>query len=298
MGPRPVFLGETFEVSHYLIVMVDILGHGDRLARIAPLGVPTSDEDAKEFRVAFDEALGRLVQFRRQFEAFVEAFFKAAAVPPDVPPEHREAYANSRRREIKIRSFSDCLIVSGKLTADPEFGNWRPVATISSLMLGTAALQLLMLSQGIPVRGALAVGLGAEIYGDGEYFGPALDEAYRLERNAGEPRIAVSQTLVDLLDRKLTPEPPVEGLQAAVNDSTAVARKLIITAHDGSLMLDVLSDEVRPLVDPLRSGIAQRAHSFVRAEWLRYQSAKDHKLAGRYYALLRYFDDHIGPWTS
>ena len=78
----------------------------------------------------------------------------------------------------------------------PDEGHAIPILGVYDILCTCAALMLVQLAIGHPIRGGLDVGTGMVV--DDELFGAAIVKAYRLEsQRAGHPRLVVGHGLLN-----------------------------------------------------------------------------------------------------
>jgi hypothetical protein len=143
------------------------------------------------------------------------------------------------------------------------------------------------------VRGGIDVGLGLEIF-DGEYYGRALVEAYRLESNEAQyPRVLVGSGLTRYLDATEKAAPTFDARVAEiVLQAVRTCRELLLLADpdDHKLAVDPLI--VTTLEDgsaraaELGAQVVSRAQTMVRE----FRNQGNKELAQRYERLGRFLD--------
>lgn len=126
--------------------------------------------------------------------------------------------------------------------ADPTSKSFSDVMALNDMLIQTAILQLQMVAHGFFARGALTI--GPHHIHAGMVFGPAMVDAYELERDGAlNPRVILSDEACEILraDMGTYNEPQV----------TTQADFLMVD-QDGVVFIDylkVLLDEVDPLTD-------------------------------------------------
>jgi hypothetical protein len=94
----------------YLIAFLDHLGQRRALREIT--GLPTNEDEEKEFLVQMKGSVGRVLKLRRWFENFFES---AKAYEPNlnlVPHDLREEFAASQKANLSYYGFSDSVIIA------------------------------------------------------------------------------------------------------------------------------------------------------------------------------------------
>jgi len=167
---------------------------------------------------------------------------------------------------------------------------------LEALITGCAGLVPTMLAYGCPIRGGIALGFGSSDFIEGEVLSSAQVTAYKLEKEAGYPRILLSDDLVGFLhDHAASPDPAEEYKRRMAH----AALSSIDTDLDGKPFLNFLSGPLRKrLAGADYDWLLNKAYVFVAkeaAKWRRRR--KDHpddalavKLAPRYDLLLGHFE--------
>ena len=149
---------------------------------------------------------------------------------------------------------------------------------------------LAFLGAGVPVRGAIELGWGTHIEEDSIY-GTMLHRAFRLEKEAGYPRIIIGQNLLNYI------LPLATHPQQGVSDEVArIAKRIgkealsqIIEDDDGELVLNYLRKESYAAnEDPFNKSV-KSAKEFIRSEIARRRQSRETKLMGNYCKLRRFF---------
>jgi hypothetical protein len=174
------------------------------------------------------------------------------------------------------------------------------VNVVYAFMGACCGLMCLALELGIPVRGAVTLGLATDALA-GQLYGFALCEAHWLEsRIAGHPRIVVGDELGAFLEGLRSP--PLEttrNLQVQWKSTLAqTCLSLLAQDEDGVTILDYFGQVVQEMWkgrDTLREQM-KKAIAFARQEHSRFAAAGTErnseaaKLAGRYATLSRYLE--------
>jgi hypothetical protein len=165
--------------------------------------------------------------------------------------------------------FSDTLVI-----LDPFSERVDPEVTLMGLALQAAWVQVNLAMAGFFLRGALTVGK-AHLEND-LLFGPALVEAYELERrSAVHPRIVLSEKAVGLLKFTTSARGPDEGGYLRVE-------------QDGSVFIDYLDILVDDAEDPVPALESHR--DMVRAKLVEFRV--DGRLWDKYRWVAEYHDSY------
>jgi hypothetical protein len=135
-----------------------------------------------------------------------EQFMNAIAFMVDV--HERVSKMTTAPRSIRTTYFSDNIGASVDLQDLDEDGKKDALCRLLRVLAG---IQFYYLAEfGILCRGAVAI--GDCFHSDNIIFGPALIEAYLLERPADTPRIVVTTPVVDIVGDDVIPLHPPEPL--------------------------------------------------------------------------------------
>ena len=161
-----------------------------------------------------------------------------------------------------------------------------------------------LLAQGHAIRGGIEFGLGAEL--DGQVYGGALAEAYRLESNVARwPRIVIGRACVEYLNH--LQESIRERKLDTLGDSYAAAMALkgcgafLERDREGYYMLDVLGEYVIEQCKRTRphfEKVITDAHDVVRQKRDDFRQKGNQKLIDRYEALIAYFERKRPIWQG
>lgn len=165
--------------------------------------------------------------------------------------------------------FSDTLVI-----LDPFSERVEPEVTVIGLALQAAWVQVNLAMAGFFLRGALTI--GEAHLEDDLLFGPALVEAYELERkSAVHPRIVLSDKAADLMKVTMSARGPEEGDYLRVE-------------QDGSVFIDYLDILLDDAEDPVPTLESHR--DMVRAKLEEFRS--DSRLWDKYRWVAEYHDSY------
>lgn len=279
-------IGGPIEFKNYFIGFFDILGQREHLARMG--SIPGTREEEKEFFDRATATLGAIHAFRSIFNEYFDNYLHASV--PDfvtaLPPKEQQRVLETCDVEMSFQGFSDTLIVY--LPAINRHGRyqWRG---IHALFAACATLMPSLMKSGIPVRGALDVGVGVEFV-QGEIYGPVLQHAYYLEsRVAGYPRIVVGDALVKHFAENAATRDMAEQKGISGEDYDKHASWLGID-DDGVKIVDYLGTSARAMLGGYAAELIPDAHTFICAECDRFRQDENGKLSERYERLKRYYE--------
>jgi hypothetical protein len=238
----------------------------------------------KEFIQLLKQTFGVIDGIRNLFESFYEGY--------STPTPANEMLKTS----LKFQSFSDTIIIYLPLAPTSEH---IPLNSIYAAVLACGATFLASMATGHPLRGGIEIGVGAEIY-DGEIYGPALSEAYRLEsRIAQYPRIVVGGELTKYLwTHKNSKESDLRAKFASGMGEYCLG--LLTQDFDGQSIVDYLGEGFMRRVDylPLRDDTVAKAYHFINKEAKKWREQRNSQLAFRYALLRDYFGERLALWQD
>jgi hypothetical protein len=158
------------------------------------------------------------------------------------------------------------------------------------------------LACGIPIRGAIEVGIGVEFW-PGELYGPVLLNAHRLESTVAQyPRIVVSPQACHYMNTQaITLGTGIGGMLNATMAGLCIS--LVCIDHDGVPILDFLGKGFREIAGqcegdkyPINRDCVIEGLVFVNKEYERFKKEGNYKLAGRYFLLKQYYETRKHLW--
>lgn len=284
---------DTLLFQHYLVIFLDILGQRRGLRSIGN-DLPMSGPEKDDFIKALKETIGKVDALRTLFHEF---FVAVNSCEPDisrVPPEFHQEFISCQHSEAYFYGFSDSIIIAVPLGSSDE--NCAAINGVYSAFVAASGMSLMALVGKTALRGGLDVGIATQIK-DKEIYGPALERAYYLESNFAEyPRIVVGKELIGYLRW-------IENQQAKSRPGEVAkiiakfCREMIIQDADGFPMLDFMGKNAKEVSDnSVDSDLVKKACDFVESQYKKYASEENHKLASRYFRLLRYFTSRGKLW--
>jgi hypothetical protein len=292
----------TLTHGYWLVAFVDLLGQQEAFMKTDYL--PDREDPTK--RDAFMEAVKASVGVVRRMRRILDTFRTAlasnadAADSPlrDLPPEGLTRAKGMLERRVNENRWSDGVMLSCPL--QPGEGHTVPILGVYDVLCTCAALMLVQLATGNPIRGGLDVGTGIDI--DGELFGAALVKAYRLESTrAQHPRLVVGRGLVDYL--KASTRAPGSEIERQFERRMATGvTGLIMQDEDDEWIVDYAGPKAREfIVGNLKASdipIFAHARAFAHRSRTAFQAqgAGGEKLFARYSKLVRYLDARASLW--
>lgn len=275
----------NLEMNYYLVAFIDVLGQQNALQKMNRLPDQTNEEEMLKFRTAIKNTVGNIYSFRDFFKKYFDSYNQKNDKSP---------FANIfTSNDIKFQRFSDCFIMFSSLKSEI---NKASVQNVFSVVASCASVFLLWLSMGRPLRGAIEVGTGLEIY-ENEIYGYVLSEAYRLESKVAQyPRIVIGHNLVNyLMMTKLTKE---NDIYSEFNRGMAsCCLDMIVQDVDGHPIVDYLGEGFKKYVaKDIIDEIPIKAYDFLVKQSERYQKERNTNLAFRYNLLRDYFEARLSLW--
>lgn len=278
----------------YLVAYVDVLGQSDTLKQLK--GIPTTEEGKQEFIGILKKTFGAVDKFRKIFDQYFTESQKETPTTSFVPVKDRKLFAALKKSEAKFQGFSDATIVYVPLQ---ETEGIVPISGVCDALTACASTFLLMMSDGYACRGGIDVGVGSEMF-EGEIYGPALYEAYRLESQVAQyPRIVIGKNLIDYL-MGLT---RLEASDVTSTYTKTIASKclsFLVQDIDGQPIVDYLGQRLMETVEyqPVEDGTLIKAYEFVKGEAAKWRDRRNTTLSFRYNLLESYFTSRLTLWKN
>ncbi len=274
---------------HYVVGFFDILGHSDSLNALRTL--PETAAEVSEYRHAVARSIGTVRGFRRLFRTAFESFRDAEVVlpaGPELPNGLAEQVKHFRNLHLTFQGFGDTVVVFF-----PAHLEDRGFATISIqwLLYTLGTLMCPLLASGVPVRGAIEFGVGAEVF-EGEIHGPVLADVYRMEsKEAKYPRVLIGDGLWDFIKSIASIDPTDVQKQIA---KYAAAQCLSVITQDDFDQRPVLNHVAGHVRNLRKDGgksfdaAVDGAVAFAEREEGRFRRMKNEELAARYSQLAKF----------
>jgi hypothetical protein len=280
--------------QNYLVVFIDLLGQREALRKIT--GIPTSEPDKERFIELAKESIGKVLQIRDSFKLYYASAHERIPDEKLVPPEYRDEFKTAMKKApASYYGLSDAMIIAVPLmsTADE---NCAAINGIHDAFVATCGIGLLALSVHVPLRAGLDIGVATQIHNN-EIYGPALESAYYLESKVAEyPRFVVGKELINYL-LWVANQKCHSRIGEVAKGAANFCKQMVIQDSDGNYMLDFLGGRFKESSeDVIEPSLVMSALKFVGEEYKKYFDANNHKMASRYYRLLRYFNSRRSLW--
>lgn len=282
------------KINYYVAVYIDILGQGEKLSKIKKL--PDTEEEKKKFFDFFRETVGAVKELHSSFDEFFKAYNK---ISPDMkafiethPEEIQEQYYKSRKYDLKSLRFSDTIILC--FTLDSESTS-APIHSIYTVLSSAASSFVILLSQGMPLRGAISIGIATELDDSGIY-GSILHNLHYLESKKAEyPRIIVGDELVQMVNGFEAQSVTSKDIFGNMNKAMIPRiKRLIKRSDDGLHILNYLDKGIADSLKDKRKVVYDNLNSFVKKQL---SACKDsEKLLSRYRQLNNFVRRNKNGW--
>ena len=288
--------------GYWLVAFVDLLGQQEAFLKTDYLPDGQDPVARAAFIAMVKSSVGVVRTLRKVLDCFRQGLATSAADPRsplvDLPPEILTRANAMLERRVKETRWSDGVMLSCAL--QPDEGHAIPILGVYDILCTCAALMLVQLAIGHPIRGGLDVGTGMVV--DDELFGAAIVKAYRLEsQRAGHPRLVVGHGLLNYI-RTSTQAPGAEPERQMERRMATGLSGLIMRDEDGEWIVDYAGPRAREFI--LGSLSASDIPVFARARTFASRSRTDFrergadgaKLFERYSKVVRYLDARASLW--
>jgi hypothetical protein len=255
--------------------------------------LPKSRNPTPEFIQAIKRTVGTVLGFREHYLTFFEGF--ESVTPPEkfhaLPEDLMEKYRRAKDCRIHVERHSDSFLFSSQISnAQGDVS----AAAAYRILCACGMAMAISLAAKTPVRGAVAVGMGA-LLEDGGFYGPALAEAHHIESEVSAyPRIVVAPTVLGFLrsDGAYSQDILVDKIMQLL---ATISQSLICQDTDGYWVVDYFGDGFRKVYPTMKDLVAS-AYDFARSEENRFRASEDQKLADRYRRLREYIESRLPLW--
>jgi len=283
---------EEIEFRYYVVGLVDVLGQEAELEKLS--AIPRASDKEKQYIEAVRRTWGVVYLLRESFRGY----YKTQKGPKDqaryetLTQDGKAEYERLMDVDFGMQQFSDTVVSysplrnrHGELTTRGVYG----------ITCACANMMMVNLAKGIPLRGAVEIGVAAEL-ASGEIYGPALSHAYNLECQVAQyPRIVVGPEFIRYLSKLILDAE--ETNQGKFNKAMAqFCLDLLRIDDDGSMLVDFLGPRMRELVGEGHRDLVKKGLQFVSSEHERFRREGDRKLALRYSLLRGYYLFRAQDW--
>jgi len=279
-----------YNLEYYIVAWLDLLGQSQKLEQLY-ISHDASERE-KILKIA-KGTFGHLDLFRRgssnMHKEMAKALRYSKPIKEDLTRDQMQILNKYNWARITSKFFADSHILYIRLQG---LGYQVPIMSIESMLHQIAGNMLIFLSLGIPIRGAIAIGICDETK-MGTLYGQGLSRAHRCEARAGYPRIVVHpEFLVYLnsIDYSIFSEDERKYCTRMVTQ----IKKVLIKDYDGKLIFSYLAPKYMQVHYKTEDGkkILIKACNFISREIQRFSDigAKGSELRDRYMKLKDYFE--------
>jgi len=282
------------KISYYVAVFIDILGQGDKLAKITDL--PDTKEEEVELFKLFRETAGAVKGLHKTFEGFFESYRETSEEVKrgmaSWTPEMIVQFEKSKELDLKYLKFSDTVVLYFPL--DKEV-NVAPLRSVYAALSATASSFLIMLSQEIPLRGAINIGIATELEDSGIY-GPILQNLHYLESQVADyPRIVIGKELIQMIDHYEKEEISNPSMYQTMDKALIPSiKELIKIDSDGLRVVNYLDKSIADSLIDKKIKIYKDIESYAEEEFQNFKG--NDKLRDRYKKLKSYIRKNKSNW--
>lgn len=286
---------EQWQIGNYCVCFIDLLGQRNALQGQSLLPPFESEEERTELHRLLRNSIGAIIHLQEQAEELLAEILKPNPDSPlraQLPPEQQAVWDEMQRARVKTQRWSDGLMsfvclgdTDIKCRMNGIFG-----------MFGLAgSLCLIGLATHHPIRGAIEVAWGAELY-ERELYGAAVARAYELESEVAQyPRIVVGSEAVKLLQAHAA-NPNQDVYSQGDRELAKICLGMLVQDDDGHWLLHYLGEQFQEAVSHEHHvELYNAARKFIVKQLTEHQASRNTKLAFRYSHLLQYFDAHQPP---
>jgi hypothetical protein len=188
---------DDLQVAYHAVAFFDLLGQASELLMLQDL--PDSKAGREALVACIRRTVGVVEAFRKTFTDFYESYTAIDTLEQQVrrlPPPKSAVLPLLQRPELRFTHFSDATVISVPLVNTHQRLSLRAV---TGLFTAAAATMTYCAVAGIPVRGALDVGVGCVLPG-GDFYGRPLATTVSLEKCADWPRVLVGDDALSFLE--------------------------------------------------------------------------------------------------
>lgn len=280
-----------FEYSYYIVAIIDLLGVSESLEKIG--GFPTNDSEKSTFISTLRPSFGRVNNFREHIIRIKDSFTGrplGGRRPRPLSPEEEKIYLKYSNPKVETEFFSDTAILKINLK---ENDNYSPITSAWNLFIQLELLMISCLSGNWPIRGAVEVGICAELDPHG-LFGQAIARAHYLESRIAEyPRIVIGGHFLEFLNShnhimEATGIPEAE--KRLMLSFSKLIQEFLIEDDDGQIILDYLvATRYGKTANPTFEEIAKKISINIQKEIECFRKQGNTKLFNRYRKLKNFF---------
>ena len=287
------------EWKNYIVGLVDVSGQGSKLDELGSLWWELQDTGnaAKEKSERMAELTNETYEEVERFNSMKKAIIGSPRIST-LSPAERAAVTKITNEMCKLRSFSDLVVFFTPFDARDEL---ITRVRISSMLAACTGVLILEFRVGTFFRGGIEIGPGAEL-GNGDLYGPVLNEAHRLEKEIADySRIVIGKKLSAFIQSQAQASDGGEYLNAVLARANDFCKKMICRDDDGQIIVDYLGEEAVKLNQFSGSkgcSFVKEGITKVEDSLNKYKKNDDQKLAKRHERLLAYYQSRMKFWDK
>lgn len=290
-------------VQNYAVAFFDLLGASNALEGLNALNDPHRDRE--EVVHAVECAWRPVWWMRKAFEDYFSTALNNNLSSPSamlLSPQKRRELSRLLKKRVIGQSISDSVVFSVPFYDTDD--HYQPMVGITTMLDACSAMVPVMLASGefmnpgvgTAPRGGIELGAGAGV-SDGEVISAGLVHAYKLEKSADWPRVAVGPTMIECLED--VAQTPGDSNPIAIGRELAKKALLRIRREEnGSSYLDPLSADLRSSLGESYEFMLPYAYRFSRRKAAELSAIGNVKDANKYQNVVQYFEAHAPDIVS
>ncbi|MBN1546937.1 MAG: hypothetical protein JW902_09780 [Syntrophaceae bacterium] len=280
-----------YDYNLYFVCLFDLLGQRKKLKDWECH--PKTYEEFNKAIVAIRDSAITISVYRKVLQQWMKestCLFKEYI--QKMNPETYEEIVKELSPTVRIQQFSDTFVLLAPAIRYSQQGfNKIEFVQLEHIFQMCSYLIIHSLVLENPIRGGITVGTGIWI-DDHWFYGPALAEAYRLEKEVAQyPRFVISDSVFKLFDKgteifRATPD--ILDIIKFYN-----CKNYLVKDDDGCWILDFLGTQIQKIFSNMNQEVL-KAYDFVEKCSQIFRDCK--KLGPRYSQLQKYMIDRLQLW--
>ena len=282
--------------GYHAVAFLDILGQQNEWKEEE--GLPENKEEFDILLKKLRRTIGFIDELRKQLKATSEIMSGESEFQSKLSEPIKSEFKRLKNSDVIIQTFSDSFVVSASLRITKDVP--VPINGLREILFGSALTQIYTLARKHVMRGGITVSTGIRMPEGKEIYGPALNEAYLLEKDIADyPRIVIGNGVMDYLNECLNVSG--DSKEDKLTKLFAERCKSIITLdEDGVPILDFLCKEIVDLTKNLPASadgkeILVLVKEHITEQLNYWKNLRDEKLISRYERLMKYFNSRVEP---
>ncbi len=279
------------EYNFYVLAYFDLLGQSELLDSLTDEFILSCAASATKENLIekMKPTFGRVMDFRNHLRKVVSDINCPIELPSDLKGKVTELkWKKLTDAKVDVEFMGDAALLKVCIKNNPN--GPLPIVSIKNLLDSIGMQMLFFLGGRIPVRGAIEIGWGTHIE-ENSIYGTMLHRAFRLEKEAGYPRIVVGQNFVNYIQMQASIRPesiPDEGEKIIVAKAQDIMSS-ILEDEDGQLVLNYLRKELYSANEETFNEVIKNAKLFIQSELSSRRCRREIKLINNYRRLRQFF---------